>query len=128
RRRRMDTVAPTSAGGRAARRAMSIGGDEGWRRDRMPNGKRAVGVKGIVQSGSRPASALQRQETIGQETQRCMMVEAWPGASFEMVQPQFFFELLIALLHLPARLPHTHRVLPRGRCGQIGQRVAAPNI
>src|SRR6266851_3900134 len=78
----------------------------------------------VLQRRRCAAQALQGQEAIRQETQCRVVVEAGPGASFEMVQPQLFLELLITLLDLPAGLPQPHR-LQHGRLGrQVGQRIA----
>src|SRR5215471_2438399 len=90
----------------------------------MPFGKRAVNVIGVIQGGGCPTRTLQRQEAVRQEAQRRMAVEAWPRATFEVVQPEFLLELLIALLDLPARFPQADSILQRGRRRQIGQRVA----
>src|SRR5262252_7406430 len=90
----------------------------------MPFGKRAVKVIGVFQDGGCPTRTLQRQEAVCQEAQRSMVVEAWPRATFEVVQPEFLLELLIALLDLPARLPDTNCSLQAGGGWQIGQRVA----
>src|SRR6266542_3970743 len=124
----MDTVTPASAAVRGARLAMSVGGETGLGWSLTPIGKRAVSLIGIIQRGGRPASTLQRQEAIRQETQRGMVVEAWPGAPLEVIEPQFFLELLVALLHLPARFPQTDGLGQRGRRWQIGQRVADRTI
>jgi len=47
--------------------AASVDGDEGWWRDRMPSGKRAVSLVEVIERGGRAVGALQRQEPIGQE-------------------------------------------------------------
>src|ERR1700687_2675581 len=57
-----------------------------------------------------------------------MMVEPRPGASLEMVQPKLLLELLIALLHLPARCPQGDRLRQRGCRRLVGQRVANRTI
>src|SRR5437762_10143962 len=78
----------------------------------------------VIQRRRRATQALQGQEAVRQETQCGVVVEARPGASFEMVQPQLFLELLIPLLDVPARLPQPNR-LEHGRLRrQVGQRVA----
>ncbi len=63
----------------------------------------------VVDRGGCSAGTLERQKAVGQEAQRGVVVEAWPGPPLEMVQTQLLLELLIALLHLPARLPQTDR-------------------
>src|SRR5207253_4168360 len=117
-------LARASVGGRGAAGAASVDGDEGWWRARMPNGKRAVSLVEVIQRGGRAAGALQRQEPIGQETQRRMVVESRPRATLEVIQSQLLLELLIALLHLPARFPQADRLRQGRRRWQVGQRVA----
>src|SRR4051812_44794630 len=53
----------------------------------------------------RAAQSLQLQEPVGQEAHGGVVVKARPRAPLEVVQPQLFFELLIALLDVPAALP-----------------------
>src|SRR5216684_6896978 len=96
-----------------------------WRnpRLRLERARRLI-LLHVIQRRRRAAQALQGQKAIRQETQCGVVVEAGPGASFEMVQPQLLLELLITLLDLPAGLPQANR-LQHGRLGrQIGQRVA----
>ena len=91
----------------------------------MPFGKRAVQlIVGIIPKHCIPAGALQREEAVRQEAQCGMVMEAGPRTSLKVVQPELLFELLIALLHLPTRLPDTNRVVERRRLWQIRQRVA----
>src|SRR6266851_8115427 len=78
----------------------------------------------VIQRGRCAAQALQGQEAVRQETQARMVVEARPGASLEVVQAQLLFELLIALLDVPARLPQANRLRQRRRGWQVGQGVA----
>src|SRR5258708_433500 len=86
-----------------------------WRSPKLRSkrGRRLL-LQHVIQRRRRAAQALQGQEAIRQETQCGVVVEAGPGASFEMVQPEFFLELLIPLLDLPARLPQPNR-LPHAR-------------
>jgi hypothetical protein len=72
----MDRVVPTSAGVRDGRLAALVGDAGGLRQDWVPIGKRAVSRVGITQCGGCSASTLQRQEPVGKETQRRMVVEA----------------------------------------------------
>src|SRR6266567_2238540 len=74
----------------------------------------------VIQRRWRATQALQGQEAIRQETQCGVVVEAGPGASFEMVQPQLFLELLITLLDLPARLPQPNRLQHWRLSRQVG--------
>src|SRR5919206_1509239 len=78
----------------------------------------------VIQYRRRVAQALYGQEAVRQEAQRCMMVEALPGATLEVVQAQLLFELLIALLHVPACLPHANSLRQGRRGWQVGQGVA----
>src|SRR5713101_3850617 len=66
---------------------------------------RLLGHRHVIQRRGRAAQSLQGQEAIRQEAHGGVVVEPWPGASLEMVQPQLFLELLVALLHVPAALP-----------------------
>src|SRR5438876_11747223 len=124
----MDTATPASVEVRGALLAGSVGGESGVWRNRVPIGKRAINLVGIIQRSGRPTRTLQRQKSVGQETQRCMMVETGPGATLKVVQSQLLLELLVALLHLPACLPQTDRLHQRGRRRQVCQRVADRTI
>src|SRR6266849_10048631 len=55
-----------------------------------------------IQRRRRAAPTLEGQEAVRQKAQGGMVVETGPRASFEVVQPQLLFELLVALLHVPA--------------------------
>jgi len=50
-----------------------------------------------------------------------MAVKSGPGSSFEVIQPQFFLELLMRLFADPARLDRADKGLDRGVAGQIGE-------
>src|SRR5256885_2017311 len=63
-------------------------------RDRRASGKVGIGVFFKTLS-------FQQQEGIGQADQGHMMMPALPAAPFVMIHSQFFFELLIILLHPP---------------------------
>jgi len=67
----------------------------------------------LFQRRGRAECPLQGQEPVRQEAQRGVVVEAGPRTSFEVIQSQFFLELLVALLHLPAR---PARPLPASAC------------
>src|SRR3954470_17252587 len=47
---------------------------------------------------------LQQQETVGQQRQRRVVVEATPRPTLEVIQSQFLLQLLVALLYRPAAL------------------------
>src|SRR2546425_10608593 len=66
-------------------------------RDRRASGKVGIGV-------FFKALSFQQQEGIGQADQGHLMMPALPAAPFVMIHSQFFFELLIILLHPPAQL------------------------
>ena len=63
-------------------------------RDRRASGKVGIGV-------FFKALSFQQQEGIGQADQGHLMMPALPAAPFVMIHSQFFFELLIILLHPP---------------------------
>src|SRR3954468_14639297 len=67
------------------------------------------------------AVALQGQEPVGEERQASVVVEAAPGATLEVVQAQFFLQLLVALLHRPAALPQADRLFATGARRQVGE-------
>ena len=71
----------------------------------MPNGKRAVSLVKVIQRGGRAAGALQRQEPIGQETQRRMVVEPRPRATLEVIQSQLLLELSVQPPSSGAQIP-----------------------
>ena len=91
---------------------------------RLERARRQFLLHQVIQRCRRAAQPLQCQEAIGQEAHGGVVVKAGPGASLEMVQPQLLVELLVALLHLPARLPQANR-LQHGRLRrQVRQRIA----
>src|SRR6266567_4553896 len=63
-------------------------------------GWRLLGHRHVIQRRGRATQSLQGQEAIRQEAHGGVVVEPRPGASLEVVQPQLFLELLIALLHV----------------------------
>src|SRR6266849_1601266 len=75
----------------------------------------------LVQPRRNAMRPLKGQEAVGQKAERGMVVEARPGTSFEVIQPQLFLELLVALLDLPTRFPQPDSLFPRGRRGQAAQ-------
>src|SRR3954469_8099498 len=92
---------PTTLGGRGGLPAalvdagVSQGPDSASERGRRCLRHRTRSVRGCA------AQPFQLQEAIRQEAHGRVMVKAGPRASFEVVQTQFFFELLIALLDVP---------------------------
>src|SRR5438270_4931062 len=115
---------PASAAGHAAVPAAWLGAVVSPDRDLCSERAGSLLLDQFIQRSRCAAQALQGQEAVRQETQGRMMVEAWPGASLEMVQAQLLFELLIALLYMPARLPQADRLRQRSCGWQIGQGVA----
>src|SRR6516165_2872906 len=70
-----------------------------------------------------PTQPLQHQKTVGQRHQAGVMVETTPGAALEMIQPQLFIHLLVALLHTPATLPPSHGLQAGRWLGQVRESV-----
>jgi hypothetical protein len=65
------------------------------------------------------------QEGVGHHRHQGMAVKSGPGSSFEVIEAQFFLELLMRLLANPARLDRAGESLDRGPAGQIGETVFA---
>src|SRR5436189_4747649 len=125
----MDTEIPANAAGHAERPAGWLAGGA-WLD--LDLGSERAGRRLLVQRCSQfrrhAAQALQGQEAVRQKTQRRMVVEARPGTSLKMVQAQLLFELLIALLDVPARLPEADSIR-QCRCRwQIGECVADRSV
>src|SRR5206468_224076 len=51
------------------------------------------------------AESLQHQEPIGEHHQAGVVMKPAPRPALEMIQPQLFLHLLVALLHRPPALP-----------------------
>lgn len=49
------------------------------------------------------------------------MMKAAPGTTLEVVEPEFLFELLVALLDGPALVGEPHQLRERGVRRQVGQ-------
>lgn len=72
------------------------------------------------------AGAFQYQEGIGHGRERHVMMPARPRAPFEVVEPQFVFELPIVLFDAPAPFGQPHRAAePQVLPTQIGEPVSA---
>jgi hypothetical protein len=65
------------------------------------------------------------QERIGDHGQERVSVQACPGAALEVVEPEFFLELLVRLLANPSGLDGGRKLLERSVGGQVGQVVLA---
>src|SRR5216683_4692892 len=117
----MGTGRPASAAGHAEPPAASL--DEAVVQPspgrRSKRAGRLLLVGHLVQRRRHAARPLEGQEAVGQEAQRRMVVEAWPGTTLKVVQPQFFLELLVALLHLPTRFPQADRLLHVALAGRL---------
>jgi hypothetical protein len=44
------------------------------------------------------------EECVSDHRHECMTMEALPGSSFEVIEPEFFFQLLMGLFANPSRL------------------------
>jgi hypothetical protein len=60
-----------------------------------------------------------RQEGIGHEAQCQMMVEPGPRAALKMIQAQFFLQLLVSLLDLPALVRQIDQLIDGAVFGKI---------
>ena len=69
------------------------------------------------------AALFERQKAKGEHGQGGVMVEASPTAALEVVESEFFFHLLIALLDLPTLAPEPHRPQAWGVRGQVAKGV-----
>ena len=63
------------------------------------------------------------QKAEGEHDQGDIVVEAAPGAALEVVEPEFFLHLLVALLDLPTFVPKPHYLDPGGVGGQVAEGV-----
>ena len=73
-------------------------------------------------SPARFCKATVLQEGISDHCHECMTVKALPGSSLEVIEAEFFFELLVGLLADPSRLDggsQGAQVRPGGQVGEI---------
>ncbi len=63
------------------------------------------------------------KEGEGDHRHERMPMKALPGSSFEMVETEFLFELLMGLLTNPPRFYGGGQSARTGRCGQVGEVV-----
>ena len=63
------------------------------------------------------------QEGVGNHRHEGMAVEAMPGSSLEVIEPEFFLQLLVRLLTDPARLNGSGEHCDRCVDGQVGEVV-----
>ncbi len=83
---------------------------------RVPPTRRKIVRRGI--STGLPTKAE------GEQHQGGVVVEAAPGATFEVVEAQFLLHLLVALFDLPTLMPQAHRPEARGVGGQVASAVS----
>src|SRR5215467_8983066 len=78
---------------------------------RSPNLRRERGLSlllllhHVIQHGRCATQPLHGQKSVRQKAHGGVVVETGPRASLEVVQSQLLFELLVALLDVPAALP-----------------------
>ena len=63
------------------------------------------------------------QEGEGEHRHECMAVKTLPGSSFEVIEAEFLFQLLMGLLANPSSLDRRSQGAQIGRSGQIGKVV-----
>ena len=71
------------------------------------------------------AQAQMLQEQVGDQRHQRMPVQPAPRAALEVIEPEFFLELLVRLLAHPARLDQRGQPLQRRVRRQVGQIVLA---
>ena len=62
------------------------------------------------------------EESVGDHRHERMAVQTLPGSALEVIEPEFFFQLLVRLLANPARLDggrESTQVRLRGQVGKI---------
>ena len=65
------------------------------------------------------------QEQIRDQGQQCMPMQPAPRPTLEVIQPEFFFQLLVRLFADPTRLDEGGQLLQRRVRRQVGQVVLA---
>jgi hypothetical protein len=88
----------------------------------------SVGLGGpwrILFSPARLGEAAALQVGVGDHRHERVAVQATPGSGFEMVEAEFFLELLVGLLAEPSRLDRGGERLEVGVVGQVGRIVFA---
>src|SRR5271168_4486403 len=79
----------------------------------------------ILFSPARFGEAAALQEGVCDHCHERVAVQAMPRAAFEVVEAQFFLELLLRLLADPSRLDRSGERLEVGLCRQVGKIVFA---
>lgn len=72
---------------------------------------------------SRLSEPLGLQEGVSHRRHQGMAVKSGPGSPFEVIEAEFFFELLVRLFADPARFDRAGESLDRRVNGQIGEIV-----
>ena len=63
------------------------------------------------------------EEGVGDHCHERMTVKAWPRPSFEVIEAEFFFQLLMGLLADPSRLDGGSQSAQAHLGGQVGEVV-----
>jgi hypothetical protein len=63
------------------------------------------------------------KEGVGDHSHERMTVKAWPRSSLEVIEAEFFFQLLMGLLAVPSRLDGGSQGSQVHRGGQVGEVV-----
>ena len=63
------------------------------------------------------------KEGVGDHRHECMTMEALPGSPFEVIETEFFFQLLVSLLANPSRLDGRRQGAQLGLRWQVGEIV-----
>src|SRR5580658_9727961 len=63
------------------------------------------------------------KEGIGDHSHECMTMQALPGSALEVIEPEFFFQLLVSLLANPPRLDGGRERAQVSLCRQVGEVV-----
>ena len=81
------------------------------------------GPVAILFSPARFGETAALQVGVGDHRHQGVTMKATPGAAFEVIEAQFFLELLMRLLANRARLDRRGERLEIGLCGQVGEIV-----
>ena len=63
------------------------------------------------------------EEGVSDHRHERMTVKALPGSSLEVIETEFFFQLLVSLLANPSRLDTSRQGAQVGLCRQVGEVV-----
>ena len=96
--------------------AVGARGDQGWL-GALPEGWAEVVARGLVFSVPSLSKPAGLKEGIGRHCHQGVAMQPDPGTTLEMVEAEFFLELLTSLLADPARLNRPRR-LPHRSIGR----------